>query len=134
MNKSTFENLCNKRLSFRFYCEGTAALFPALVSAACGRLDAGLKCPGASAPPAAPAEHHTASTASAWLEPQRLPVRSLRLPPPSSLPPPSAWNFPRISWISVRPRSGSVRVYVCACACDPPEPCPVSQSGIVGSS
>lgn len=56
------------------------------VSAVSGHLDAGLQRPE---PPLLqqpqPTERHTASAASAWLEPQRLPVRSLRLPP--------AWNF-----------------------------------------
>ena len=39
-----------------------------------------------STPPAATAERHTAPTASAWLEPQRLWARSLRLPPPGTFP------------------------------------------------
>lgn len=66
---------------------------------------------------AAPAERHTASAASAWLEPQRLHVRSLRLPPPGTFP-----GFQGFQ-IQVLQRQ---RACERAWARVSPEPCPVS--------
>lgn len=104
----TFRSVSNV-LNPCFYCEGAAAACSGCVSAVSSHLDAGLQRPE---PPLLqqpqPTERHTASAASAWLEPQRLPVRSLRLPP--------AWNFSQDFQIQAPPQQHeSTRVGVRAC-------------------
>lgn len=72
-------------LDLRFYCEGTVSVLRGIVLVVCGCVDAAQVWRARSLRSSA-AERHTASAASAWLEPQRLHERSLRLHTPGTFP------------------------------------------------